>query len=168
MEEVAIRLRFNRPCLGAAKRTRGKQTIFCMDRDPAQRVMFMPAAWQAVMRYAGKLANRHQSLVKDIDWNPIIDGVPSKEWRRTIVKPGGTSSHYALHEAFLPGETIGVTAVIPDGMTISDLEALLEIVGTYKGFSPFNNNTDKFGTFEVISVEQKRVAKRPAEEASQI
>lgn len=164
MEEVVISLRFNRPCLGAAKRTRGKQTIFCMDRDPVGRVMFMPAAWQALMRYAGKLANRHQSLVKDIDWNPIIDGLPSKEWRRTIVRDGG--SHYALHEAFLPAETIKVTAVIPDGMTINDLHELLEIVGTYKGFSPFNNATDKFGTFETLSVVSKRAGRRPAEEAS--
>jgi hypothetical protein len=158
MEEVAIRLRFNRPCLGAAKRGDGNRTVFRMARDPAGRVMFMPSAWQGVMRYAAKLANRHQSAVKAIDWNPIVDGEPKPDWRRTIVAQTGATglragrTHYALHEAFCPGDVIGVTAVIPDGMSIDDLWRLLEIVGTYKGFSPFNNDTEKFGTFEVISI----------------
>lgn len=155
MEEVAIRLRFNRPCLGAAKRRQGDRSIFCMDRDPAGRVMFMPAAWQSVMVYAAKLANRHQALVKKIDWCPTIDGQPSREWRRTI--PGG--SHYALHEAFMPGDEIAVTAVLPGGISSQDMQELLEIVGKYKGFSPFNNATEKFGTFEVLRVTSQRVAR---------
>lgn len=121
--------------------------------------MFLPAAWQSVMVYAGKLANLHQTLVKKIDWNPIIDGEPSREWRRQIVHQNGSGAHFALHEAFMPGDEIGVTAVIPPGMRRTEFQELLEIVGKYKGFSPFNNATEKFGTFEVLRIDPGRVAK---------
>lgn len=153
MEEVCIQLRFNRPCLGAAKRQEGSRTIFRMDREPTGRVMFMPSAWQGVLRYAAKVANRHQALVKDIDWNPVIEGLPRKEWRRTIVNGQGRRTHFALHEAFMPGDEITVTAVLPDGMDRDSFRKLMDIAGTYRGFSPFNNQTEKFGTFEVVSIE---------------
>jgi hypothetical protein len=152
MEEVRIQLRFNRPCLGAAKRQENQRTIFRMDREPTGRVMFMPSAWQGVMRYAAKVANRHQALVKDIDWNPVIEGLPGREWRRTIMD-GRRRTHYALHEAFMPGDVITVTAVLPDGMDRESFRKLMDIAGMYRGFSPFNNQTEKFGTFEVVSIE---------------
>lgn len=156
MEEVCIQLRFNRPCLGVAKRQEGKRTIFRMDRDAAGKVMFMPSAWQGLMRYAAKVANRHQTLVKDIDWNPVIDGEPQREWRRWIAPEGDTRrTHYALHEAFMPGDVVKITAVLPDGMTRETFRDLLELAGNYRGFSPFNNQTEKFGTFEVVSIEPR-------------
>lgn len=152
MQEVNVRLRFNRACLGAAKKRKGRDVVYCMDRDPNGRIMFMPASWLGVMRYAAKLANRHHALVKQIDWNPLVDGQPRLDWRRTIVRDGERRTHYAVHEAFQPGDIIGVSAVLPDGMNLDDFWRLLEIVGTYKGFSPFNNETEKYGTFEVVSI----------------
>lgn len=155
MQEVGIKLRFNRVCLGAAKRRKHRQVYFGFDRDPENRVMFMPAAWLSVMRYAAKLANKHHSAVQKIDWCPIVDGNPRTDWRRTIISQhdGAARSHYAVHEAFPPGETITVSCVIPDEISLADLEQLLTLVGKYKGFSPFNNSTEHYGTFEVISVE---------------
>jgi hypothetical protein len=157
MQEVTITLRFNRVCLGAAKRRRHGQTIFCFERDPSNRVMFMPAAWLSCMRYAAKLANRHHAEVKKIDWCPVIVGEPRTDWRRGIVHdnavPGVPKTHYALHEAFRPGDTIVVSAVIPDGIPFADFARLLELVGKYRGFSPFNNTQEKYGTFEIISIE---------------
>ena len=155
MHEVIVKLRFNRVCLGAAKRRRHGQVYFGFDRDPAGRVMFMPAAWLGVMRYAAKLANKHHSVVQKIDWCPVIEGTPRNDWRRTIVTQNGSDarSHYAVHEAFQPGDTIVISCVVPDEITTEDFERLLEIVGKYKGFSPFNNTTEHYGTFEVISIE---------------
>lgn len=154
MQELAIKLRFNRPCLGAAKRKKHGQVLFGFDRDADNRVMFLPSAWLGVMRYAAKLANKHHSAVQKIDWCPVVEGRPRNDWRRTIVSnnSGETRSHYAVHEAFPPGETILLSAVIPDEISLADFERLLEIVGKYKGFSPFNNSTDHYGTFEIISI----------------
>ena len=155
MQEVTITLRFNRVCLGAAKRKRHGQTIFCFERDPSGRVMFMSAAWLACMRYAAKIANRHHTDVKKIDWCPVIFGEPRNDWRRNILTPNGEGmkTHYALHEAFRPGDTIVVSAVLPEEIPLADFNHLLTLVGKYKGFSPFNNNQEKYGTFEVISIE---------------
>lgn len=158
MQEVIIKLRFNRECLGSAKRKRHSQTIFAFDRDPSDRVMFMPSAWLSVMRYAAKLSNRHHSVVQKIDWCPIVEGQPRTDWRRTIVNRSGTSpkTHYAVHEAFPPGATILISAVVPDEIPLNEFEELLAIVGKYKGFSPFNNATEHYGTFEIISITSLR------------
>jgi hypothetical protein len=155
MQEVTITLRFNRVCLGAAKKRRHSQTVFCFERDPSGRVMFMSAAWLACMRYAAKIANRHHSTVKKIDWCPVILGEPCVDWRRNILTPSGDGmkTHYAIHEAFRPGDTIVVSAVLPDEISLADFNHLLTLVGKYRGFSPFNNNQEKYGTFEVISIE---------------
>jgi len=154
VREVVIQLRFNRVCLGAAKRKKHGQTVFGFDRDPSNRVMFMPAAWLSVMRYAAKLANKHHSAVQKIDWCPVVEGRPRNDWRRTIVSQhsGETRAHYAVHEAFQPGDTIMLSAVVPDEISLADFERLLDLVGKYKGFSPFNNTTEHYGTFEVISI----------------
>lgn len=155
MQEVAITLRFNRACLGAAKRRRHSQVVFAFERDPSGRVMFLPAAWASLMRYAAKLANRHQAAVKNIDWCPVILGAPCNDWRRTVVTQGGPQlkSHFVVHEAFRPGDTVVVSAVLPDEITLPDVEHLLTLVGKYKGFSPFNNDSEKYGTFEVVSIQ---------------
>jgi hypothetical protein len=154
VQEVTVTLRFNRVCLGAAKRRRHGQVYFGFDRDPENRVMFMPSAWLSVMRYAAKLANKHHSIVQKIDWCPLVEGTPRNDWRRTIISnhAGDKRSHYAVHEAFQPGDAISVSCVIPDEILLPDFEQLLTIVGKYKGFSPFNNATEHYGTFEVISI----------------
>lgn len=147
-------LRFNRVCLGAAKRKKHGQTIFCFDKDPAGRVMFMPSAWLVAMRYASKLANKHHAAVKKIDWCPVVVGNPRTDWRRNIISNPGSDArqHYAVHESFCPGDTVTLSAVLPEEILIADFEALLTIIGKYKGFSPFNSQ-EKYGTFEVIRIE---------------
>jgi hypothetical protein len=154
MQEVEITIRFNRACLGAAKRRRHSQVVFAFDRDPAGRVMFMPAAWLNLLRYAAKLANRHHTTVKKIDWCPVIVGTPRNDWRRTVVSQtnGPTKSYFVVHEAFQPGDTVVISAVLPEEISVDDANHLLTLVGKYKGFSPFNNAQDKYGTFEVISI----------------
>lgn len=156
MQEVTITIRFNRVCLGAAKKRKHGQIIFCFDRDPSSRVMFLPSSWLSCMRYAAKIANRHHAAVKKIDWCPIVMGAPRNDWRRTIVtqqENAPARSHYALHEAFRPGDAVVLSAVLPDDISVGDFVHLLTLVGKYRGFSPFNNAQEKYGTFEVISVE---------------
>lgn len=155
MQEITITIRFNRVCLGAAKKKRNGQTVFCFERDPVGRVMFMSAMWLAGMRYAAKLANRHHAAVKKIDWCPVVLGEPKNDWRRTILtqSSNGMRSHYALHEAFRPGDSVVVSAVLPDEISLADFSHLLTLIGKYRGFSPFNNSQEKYGTFELISVE---------------
>jgi hypothetical protein len=83
-------------------------------------------------------------------------GEPRNDWRRTIITPqedGQARSHYALHEAFRPGDIIVLSAVLPEEISIGDFVHLLTLVGKYRGFSPFNNSQEKYGTFEVISVD---------------
>lgn len=154
MQEVTLTLRFNRACLGAAKRRKHSQVVFSFERDPNGRVMFMPAAWASLMRYAAKLANRHQTAVRQIDWCPVITGEPCNDWRRTVVTQSGPTpkSHFVVHEAFRPGDSVCVSAVLPDEITAAEFEHLLTLVGRYKGFSPFNNDSEKYGTFEVVSI----------------
>ena len=99
MQEITIKIRFNRVCLGAAKKRRHGQIIFCFDRDPSQRVMFLPSSWLSCMRYAAKIANRHHAEVKKIDWCPIVIGEPRNDWRRTIITQQANSqtrSHHRL------------------------------------------------------------------------
>jgi hypothetical protein len=155
MQEVTIDIRFNRVCLGAAKRKKHGQIVFCFDKDPGGRVMFMPSAWLAAMRYAAKLANKHHTEVKKIDWCPIVVGQPRTDWRRNIISNPGPNArqHFAMHEAFCPGDVISLSAVLPDEISIGDFDKLLTIVGKYKGFSPFNSQ-EKYGTFEVLRIEQ--------------
>lgn len=156
MQEITIKIRFNRVCLGGAKKRRHGQVIFCFDRDPSQRVMFLPSAWLSCMRYAAKIANRHHADVKKIDWCPLVMGEPRNDWRRTILTPQAENqprSHYALHEAFRPGDIVVLSAVLPEEISLGDFVHLLTLVGKYRGFSPFNNAQEKYGTFEVLSVE---------------
>jgi hypothetical protein len=154
MQEVSVRLRFNRACLGASKRNVNGTIIFCMDRDTSGRVLFLPSRWLVLMQYASRLANRHQELVRQIDWDPRVDGTPKNDWRRKALSER-RRPYRVLHEAFVPGYTIGVGAVLPNGMTIDDFRMLLEIVGTYRGYSPFNLESERYGTFDVISVERR-------------
>lgn len=119
--------------------------------------MFLPSAWLSCMRYAAKIANKHQAAVKKIDWCPIVLGEPRNDWRRTISKPAPDAeqakSYYVLHEAFRPGDSVVLSAVLPDEISVGEFVHMLTLVGKYRGFSPFNNTQEKYGTFEVISVE---------------
>jgi hypothetical protein len=105
------------------------------------------------MRYAAKIANNHHASVKKIDWCPIVLGEPRNDWRRTISDTTAAKSYYVLHEAFRPGDTIVLSAVLPPEISIVDFCHLLTLVGKYRGFSPFNNTQEKYGTFEVLSIE---------------
>ena len=64
-------------------------------------------------------------------------------------------ARYALHEAFLAGDTIGVNCVLPDGLSMDDLWQLMDVAGTYKGISSFKPD-EGYGTFRVEEVRPRR------------
>ena len=174
MQEVAIQLRFNRACLGALKRTKTRngheRVVYCMLRDPAGRVMFLPTWWAAVVRYAADVTNSCQGLVSKIDWDPIIVGDTGRDWRRVVVPVRADHAgreRYCMHEAFRPGDVVEVNAVIPDGMTATDLHGLLSVAGAYKGISPFRHDAECYGTFEVLSV-RPRIRKQRGDSSEEI
>jgi hypothetical protein len=148
MTEVEVVIRFNQHSLGDCR----YQRVSRMLHAPDGRVMFPPAWWQALMRYAAQVLDKHQSAVKDIDWAPVVEGTP-KEYRRYYA-----SGRYTTHEAFFPGDQIVVQAVIPAEITTDDFKELLAVAGKYKGISPYRKD-NQYGTFDVVTVTSKRAAK---------
>jgi hypothetical protein len=156
VQEITIRLRFNQPCPGAVRTQDGKNVLHVHQRDPEGRVMFLASWWLALIRYAAQVLNKHQTEVKKISWDPVIDGVP-RRWKRYLPSNPNKASRarYALHEAFLAGDVIGVNCVLPRAITTDDMWQLLEIAGSYKGISPYKPN-EGFGTFCVVSIHKRR------------
>lgn len=153
MQEVTIRLRFTTACLGHIHRN-DSRNIYAMARDTSGRVMFFASRWQQELAFAATLASAADRLVRDIRWSLHIDGNVTM-WRRYLTdartrKRGHRA--YAVHEAFVPGAVIGVTAVLPDGLELLQFRQLLELVGTYKGISPFRHDAETYGLFDVVSV----------------
>jgi hypothetical protein len=156
MQEVTIRIRFTRDCLGATKRRNHRgRTKFVMLRDCHGRVIFLPTWWRNLMDYAAKVTNRYGGLALRINWDSVIDGEPDPNVQRTVVAaiddPHGRR-RYAVHEAFRTDDVIGVNAVLPTGLSIDALTDLLTVGGTYRGISPFQDDTNTCGKFEVVSI----------------
>jgi hypothetical protein len=143
MKEVKVTLQFDQHSLGDCRRKK----ISRMLRAPNGRVMFLPSWWQALMRYAAQVMNRHHAAVRDIDWDPIIEGTP-REYKRFYAP-----SRYTVHEAFFPGDKIVVHAVVPASLPLEDFSELLRIAGRYKGISPYRKGP--YGTFDVVDIEVK-------------
>ena len=149
MQEVSIVLQFTQHCLGDC-RYKNKSKML---RDPNGRVMLLSSWWTALMRYAADVLNRHHEAVKEIDWDPIVEGETS-DYKR-FYGPG----KFTIHEAFLPGDQIIVHAVVPDSIPADDLLGLLRVAGRYKGISPYRKDK-QYGTFDVVSVEKKNAGNR--------
>jgi len=147
MQEVKMTLRFNQPCLGHIRAKRYNT----MHRDPEGRVMFMTSWWQSIATYAAQLANVPVSLVKKIDWSPVVEG-ETTEYRRFY-----GPNLFSIHEAFLPGDSISVTCVLPNGLALETFKEIMGLAGKYKGIAPYRNEK-KQGTFDVLEISPLRAA----------
>lgn len=160
MQEVSVRIRFSRPCLGACMRREKRRVTFVFERDAAQRILFLPGRWTALFVRAARLANQCHSLVRSIAWCPTIVGTPRSDDfpRKTSATATGnrTVTLTYLHEQFGPGDTADIMAELPDGMSLENFRELLSLVGKHWGFSPFGTTTDRFGTFDVVTVQPRR------------
>lgn len=155
MQEVMIRLSFTQPCLGDIKQRQLDGSVkYCFLRDASGRVMLLASLWRSLFTYAATVLNRDQRVVRAIDWSPYIDCGPTGTWRRIVVSASEDKrgrARYAVHEAFLPESMIGVNAVLPAGISLETLGELLDVVGVYRGISPFRGG-ETYGAFDVVSV----------------
>jgi len=146
MTEVEAELRFNQPALGGCR----EQKIHRMLRDPDGRVMFLPTWWGHLMVFAAQVLGRHHGVVKQINWDPVIEG-QTQEFERFYGQ-----GCFTRHEAFLPGDCIHVRAVLPATLSVEDFSELLQVAGQYRGISPYRKDKRyRFGTFEVLSVQRR-------------
>jgi hypothetical protein len=164
MQEVTARIRFTQPCLGSARKQYGKSgVIYAMVRNPAGAVMFMPTWWGSITRYAAQVLSAHHKEVANISWDPGVDGT-TRQWKRylpqKVVSPGARRP-FALHEAFLVSDVIGVNCVLPSKLAIAEFWRLLDVAGRYRGISP--HNPREYGNFEVVEIRTRRRKVEPAE-----
>jgi hypothetical protein len=156
MDEVVLRLRFTQASLGAARRKEGSDIVFAMLRNPDGQVMFLPTWWRSISRFAATVLNVPTELVARVEWDPAVDGITGR-WRRYFPQENGEPTvrrRYALHEAFLKGEMIGVNCVLPQGLMVDQFWRLMDTAGRYKGISPYKPG--QYGTFQVVEVQQRR------------
>lgn len=104
------------------------------------------------MRVASQLLGKHQSTVGKIFWDVQVDGQPRKN---RFYRRYSSSGKYAEHEAFFPGDSIGINCAVPATISPDDLLSLMEIAGRYCGISPYKPR--KYGFFEIVSVRQRRI-----------
>jgi hypothetical protein len=142
MIEVAVKLRFIRPCLGNVRRP----DCDLMLRDPDGNVMFLQTWWKKSLEFGAKACNIPIALVDDVQWSPRVDGTV-EVYRRYY----GDGTQYKEHEAFLAGSTIGVRAILPSRLTLIEFEEILSKAGEYVGISPYGWKAN-YGRFEVLEV----------------
>jgi len=148
MVEVVVTLRFVTPCLGG-RRAKELGQPDTMSRDRDGHVIFQQNWWNSLLSYGAQAFSKHQSRVREIRWDPIVDG--STE----IYERYWTGTEHTDHEAFPAGSEIGVRAMLPSKFSINDFKKILEIGGKYKGISPYGYD-DGYGRFEVVEVRRAR------------
>lgn len=164
MRELTVRIRFTRHSLGNQK-SKQQGGVFLMQRGPSGSVIFMPTWHEANMRYAAKLLGRHQDEVYKIRWDINVDCVMrGRQWFRRYYSCGKQTvkQRYCRHEAFLPGQVIGLNCVVPSSISEDDLWQLMNIAGSYRGLSPYEPT--KYGFFEVESIRPRRPLVVPGDE----
>lgn len=153
MRELTVRIRFTKHSLGNVKNAIGR---FVLPRDPAGCVTFMPSWHFANMRFAAQLLGRHQDEVSKIRWDMKVDGVVRRDrWYRRFYNTDGGKTRYILHEAFFPGQTVGITCAVPASIRDDDVWRLMQLAGTYRGLSPWKPG--EWGFFEVEGIRQGQV-----------
>jgi hypothetical protein len=120
-----------------------------MPRTPDGLIRFEASWWQSSLVFAATIMGKHHRAVKNVHFDVIIDGQtrtdPEFLYRRYLER-----DRWILHEAFFPGDIISVNCVVPQSIPLEDFWKLMDLVGRYKGISPFGPR--KFGFFRVVSI----------------
>ena len=154
MRELAVRLRFTKHSLGNVK-AKDNSGRFQLPRSADGPVIFLASWHKANMRFAANLLGRHQDEVGKIHWDISVDGNVRKDrWYRRYYRAQNGKRRYSLHEAFFPGEVIGVNAVVPVRIDDNDFWRLMNLAGRYRGLSPWKPG--EYGFFEVHSLLTRR------------
>ena len=84
MIEVTAKLEFITPCLGAS---RDSTQVWKFLRDTATGGVILPqAVWRGILDYGAKAISRHQSLVEDIQCDPIVEGSVTVYRRHYVIE----------------------------------------------------------------------------------
>jgi hypothetical protein len=160
MRELTVRIRFTAPCLGNQK-LRGGGGQFVFQRNPATKhVIFLPTWHQANMRLAAQLLGRLQDEVARIHWDQHVDGrLRQDKWFRRHYRSKGGKQRYVLHEAFFPGQEIGINLCLPATVSEDDFIKLMAKAGQYRGLSPWKPG--EYGFYEVVSVRERQAPQPP-------
>jgi hypothetical protein len=138
MQTIKVKLRFVTPCLGQ---------IRCSDYDRFQRdgdsVIFMEIWWTSILDYGARALGRHHKDIADIHVDPRIEGLP-KRFKRFY-----REHEFKEHEAYLPGDVIGATFMVPSAISEKDFLQILTYAGRFCGISPYGWKKG-FGKFEVV------------------
>jgi len=155
MRELTVRIKFAKESLGSVRKqivpTNGGKSwpCFLMPRTPDGAIRFEAGWWKSSLVFAASVLGKHHRAVKNVHFDVIIDGRtrtdPEFLYRRYI-----ESDRWILHEAFYPGDTIGINCVVPDTIPDEEFWSLMDLVGRYKGISPFGPR--QYGFFKVVSV----------------
>lgn len=156
MRELTVRIRFTKHSLGNAKdRDTGR---FMLPRTQGF-VLFLPTWHHANLRMASQVLGRHQDEVEKICWDIRVDGdVRPDPWFRRYYVAGGGKKRYALHEAFFPGQVVGLHCVVPSPIPDDDLRRLMTLAGQYRGLSPWKPG--EFGLFDVDQILPRRMPRQ--------
>lgn len=148
--DVTATLAFTFPCLGTVRERRGKGTWFRFLRNAQQQIIFLPEQWESLLRYAAMTTNSCQGMVDCVVWDLVISGIPSTYAYRRKTTAGPRA--FVFHEQFEPQSTIQVHAKLPADMDLPSFQRLLTFVGKERGFSPYHDKREKYGTFEILSL----------------
>ncbi len=159
MRELTVRIRFTAHSLGNQK-LRDNTGRFVFQRNPTtNHVMFLPTWHNSNMRLASQLLGRHQDEVGRIHWDPLVDGrLRQDKWYQEHYRKNG-KTRYILHEAFFPGQEIGINLCLPLAISEDDFIRLMAKAGQYKGLSPWKPG--EFGFYEVVELRDRQIPLPP-------
>lgn len=154
MRELTVRLKFTKHCLGNVKARDGSGK-FLLPRNPKGFVTFLSSWHQANMRFAAQILGRHQDEIGKILWDIAVDGRVKRDgYHRRYYSVGTGRQRFCVHEAFMPGQVVGINCVVPISISDDDLWRLMQLAGQYKGISPWKPG--EYGFFEVESIRSRR------------
>lgn len=154
MRELTIRLRFTKHSLGNVKARDGSGK-FLFPRNPRGFITFLSSWHRVNLHFASQILGRHQDEVNKISWDIQVDGHIRHNgfYRRYYVNDQG-KKHFCLHEAFIPGQIVGINCVVPSIISDDDFWRLMQLAGQYRGISPWKPG--EYGFFEVESIRPRR------------
>lgn len=108
------------------------------------------------MKLAAEMLGKHLETVKRIYWDIEIDAELRDKCltRCYYVKSPGGRQRWSLHESLVAGQVVGINCAVPDDLSDDDFWSLLQLVGRYKGISPWKPG--QYGHFDVVSIKPRR------------
>ena len=167
MRELTVRIKFTTACLGNVKQHKpgDKWPSFWMPKTPDGKVRFEAQWWKHSLKFSAQVLCRHQRAVNQIHFDVSVDGKPDRRsenfYRRYL-----DGKKFLKHEAFMEGDIIGLNCIVPSEIDDDDFWRLMDIVGRFKGISPFGPR--EYGFFVVESVNRRKLGPVKGEERSVI